>query len=431
MAGKNKSSKDSTVEENPATDTETPLSEDTQATEIEPNDANVDESSSDTKPEEGVSEDNEATPDADADADADAELELASDKSSSDDDISPQPEPMAPTPPAEKQVVIRKGGFFPMLLGGIAAAAIGIGAAQYLPEGFLPFGAQSEDKTTADLQATLDEQAARIADLDSKLDTAVQGPDLSGIETAQESIAASVSDISNQLADIESQLSTLDSRLTDVEQRPITEGASDSAVAAYERELRALQDAMAAQRSEIEAMTAEARELEENAEATAQATMRRAALTRIQTALDAGTGFAPALADLQSAGVEVPEALASVADQGVASLTALQESFPDAARRALGASRSVAANEGENGGFSDFLFAQLGGRSLEPKEGNSPDAVLSRAEAALREGRLTDALVELEGLPEKGRAELSDWSGAAAQRLDAIAAAQALGENLN
>jgi hypothetical protein len=318
-----------------------------------------------------------------------------------------------------------------MLLGGIAAGAIGIGAAQYLPEGFLPFGNAPEDEDQALLQEAIDAQSAKIADLNDKIDAASQGPDLSGIETAQESIASSVSELSTQLQAIETQLSNLDDRLTDVEQRPVTEGASDAAVAAYERELRALQDAMAAQRAEIENMTAEARDMEESAEATAQATMRRAALTRIQTALDAGTGFAPALADLQAAGADVPEALQAVAEDGVASMTELQERFPDAARRALAASRATAEGDGESGGFSDFLFAQLGVRSLEPKEGNSPDAVLSRAEAALREGRLTDALAELEGLSEQGRAELSDWSGAAARRLDAIAAAQALGENLN
>jgi hypothetical protein len=318
-----------------------------------------------------------------------------------------------------------------MLLGGIAAGAIGIGAAQYLPDDFLPFGTASEDPKIDELQAALDAQATQIADLNEDVAAAAQAPDLSGIETAQESIASSVSQISAQMDEIETRLSELDTRLTDVEQRPITEGASDAAVAAYERELRALQDAMAAQRAEIEDMTAEARKLEENAEATAQETMRRAALTRIQTALESGTGFAPALADLESTGAQVPEALKAVAEDGVPSLTALQESFPDAARKALATSRSVVSDEGESGGFSDFLFAQLGARSLEPKEGNSPDAILSRAEAALREGRLTDALAEIEGLPEQGRAELSDWSGEAARRLDAISAAQALAENLN
>jgi hypothetical protein len=328
-------------------------------------------------------------------------------------------------------VVTRKGGFVPTVLGGIVAGVIGIGAAQYLPEGFLPFGTTSDETDQSELQAAIDAQESQIAELTEKIEAAAQEPDLSGIETAQESIASSVSEMSSQLGEIETQLTGLDDRLSDVEQRPVTQGASDAAVAAYERELRALQDAMAAQRAEIEDMTAEAREMEENAESTAQATMRRAALTRIQTALDAGKGFAPALADLQAAGAEVPEALKTVAEDGVASLTELQESFPEAARRALAESRSVGTSEEENGGFTDFLFAQLGARSLEPKEGNSPDAVLSRAEAALREGRLNDALAEIEALPEQGRAELSDWSGAAARRLDAIAAAQALGENLN
>ena len=68
---------------------------------------------------------------------------------------------------------------------------------------------------------------------------------------------------------------------------------------------------------------------------------------------------------------------------------------------------------------------------MEPREGNDPDAVLSRAEAALREGRLTDALAELEALPEEGRAELSDWAGQAANRLAAVNAAQSLSETLN
>ena len=48
-----------------------------------------------------------------------------------------------------------------------------------------------------------------------------------------------------------------------------------------------------------------------------------------------------------------------------------------------------------------------------------------------RDGRLIDALAEIEALPEVGRAELSDWSGRVAQRLEAIAAAQTLSENLN
>jgi len=434
VAGKNKSSKDRTVGDDADAKPDDDLSTVSQSSEAETKQSDdIEENLSDSTSEPW--DDDESTVDADA---AVSELEDTTSEGAAETADVHGPAEEAPDSPdtsshaqAQKEIVVRKGGFFPMLLGGIAAGAIGIGAAQYLPEGFLPFGNVSEDEDRVQLQKALDAQIAKIANLNDKIEAASQEPDLSGIETAQESLAASVSDMSSQLETLETQLSNLDARLTDVEQRPVTEGASDAAVAAYERELRALQDAMATQRAEIENMTAEAREMEESAEATAQATMRRAALTRIQTALDAGAGFAPALADLEAAGADVPEALQAVAEDGVTSMTELQEQFPDAARRALAVSRAATADDGEKGGFSDFLFAQLGARSLEPKEGNSPDAVLSRAEAALREGRLTDALAELQGLPEQGRAELSDWAGAAAERLDAIAAAQALGENLN
>ena len=69
-------------------------------------------------------------------------------------------------------------------------------------------------------------------------------------------------------------------------------------------------------------------------------------------------------------------------------------------------------------------------RSLDPQEGDSPDAILSRAEAALRDGRLTDALAEIGSLPEQGRAELSDWVARAEMRQTAVAAAEQLTQSL-
>ena len=159
--------------------------------------------------------------------------------------------------------------------------------------------------------------------------------------------------------------------------------------------------------------------------------MRRATITRIRTALDTGGGFTTELAELETLGVTVPGALSRSADHGVATLTDLQTSFPAAARAALDAARAEAAKNGETGGFTAFLRTQLGARSLEPREGDDPDAVLSRAEAALREGRLNDVLAEVETLPELGRAEMSAWSGQVARRIEALAAAQTLSDDLN
>ena len=49
--------------------------------------------------------------------------------------------------------------------------------------------------------------------------------------------------------------------------------------------------------------------------------------------------------------------------------------------------------------------------------------MLSRAEAALAEGRLSDALAEIEALPETARAAMADWAAQARSRADALVAA--------
>lgn len=339
--------------------------------------------------------------------------------------------PATAAPVAAEPVVVHKTGFFPMLFGGVAAAAIGFGAALYSPlSDWLGTGNQGND-LRAEIDQKLQSQSVTLEELGTRIQTLSDGLDLSGIEATQSDLSAAVESMSSRLEATETLLTTLETRLTEVEKRPLGEAASDAAVAAYERELKALQDAVVTQRAEIEAMAAGAQEMEANAQEVAQATMRRAALTRIQTALDSGTAFAAALSDLESAGVAAPEALTRVADSGVASLADLQAQFPDAARAALAVSRKASGSSDGSGGFSAFLRSQLGARSLEPQEGDDPDAILSRVEAATREGRLNDALAEIEALPETGRAELSDWAGQAARRLEAVAAAQMLGDSLN
>jgi hypothetical protein len=67
-----------------------------------------------------------------------------------------------------------------------------------------------------------------------------------------------------------------------------------------------------------------------------------------------------------------------------------------------------------------FLRSQTGARSLAPRAGDDPDAVLSRAEAAVRDGRLREALAELEALPPAAAAELAPWRARAEQRVEAL-----------
>lgn len=308
-----------------------------------------------------------------------------------------------------------------LILGGIVAAAAGFGAGRYL----------ISDPRLVDIRADLEQQQETVSQLqDSVSDTQGYSDRIAQVEATAQENAGRFDSISQTVSTLESQLSETSDRLAELSVRPAEGGASDDqANAAFAQELAALREALAAQRAEIEKLASSAQEQQAEAELGAQEAMTRAALSRIGAALDSGTGFTAAVDDLRDAGVEVPDDLETVAADGVETLSSLQEKFPDLAREALAEARQ-ASGEATND-VMGFLRAQLGLRSLEPREGNDPDAVLSRAEAALRDGRLTDTLAEVEQLPEEARVVLSAWISDATRRRNATSAAEALAQTLN
>jgi len=102
-----------------------------------------------------------------------------------------------------------------------------------------------------------------------------------------------------------------------------------------------------------------------------------------------------------------------------------------AARAALPVALRDTAGEDAVDRFTAFLQSQVGGRSLDPREGDDPDAVLSRAEAALRSGDLDGAITELAALPEGAQAVMAEWTSAAETRRDALAALDAVAAALD
>jgi hypothetical protein len=146
--------------------------------------------------------------------------------------------------------------------------------------------------------------------------------------------------------------------------------------------------------------------------------------------VETGAPFATAVAALTAAGVAVPEALATQAEGGVPTLAALRATFPDAARAALDDSLRAEAGGGTWDRLGAFLRSQTGARSLTPREGGDPDAILSRAEAAVQAGDLSAALAELSALPEAGKAALADWTARAGARVAALAALPGLAAGL-
>lgn len=343
----------------------------------------------------------------------------------------------APAPaPQVTQTIVKKAGFLPLLLGGVAAAIIGFVAARYVvPEGW-PFpGVQTgEDPFVVDTLATLETHGAAIADLDARttvVEDSVDGIDVDALSSQASDAAATANDASQQLEGLAGNVDALGGRLTALEKRPVEESVSPEAIQAYERELDAMRAAIQTQREEIESMLADATAMEESANQTAQVAQSRAALAQISSALTDGAPFADAAAQLQQATGSIPEALSSVADEGVATQAELADLFPGASRAALSAARDAGAAEEGGSRLGSFLREQLGARSVVPKEGNDADAILSRAEAAQRDGDLDAALSEIEALPDPAREALSVWTARAQARRDAVAALAAASQELN
>lgn len=377
------------------------------------------------------------------------------------DDETVEASPSSESPPpvstqAQPATSRGAGGAIALVFGGIVAALIGFAASRYiLPELWTGQTAELEQSLAA-ANDTIAAQSQQIEDLRSTLDgltEEVQGlgssDEVTALSERLDQEVSSFAGVNEQLGAVASRLDTLTGQVTDladrveqIELRPTPEAfdtqSLDAEIAAFRDELsQAVEDArsemMAAQEeaaqvavqaaedaAALEAQAAEeaaAREAE--AAAAEQAAQERAALSRISAALESGEPFEDDVALLTG---DVPEPLSSQAAAGVPTLASLQESFPDAAREAL----QTAIRENVDGDavdrFMAFLRVQTGARSLEPRAGDDPDAVLSRAEAALDSGDLPAALSELEALPPSARPAMADWIAAAQTRLAALQA---------
>jgi hypothetical protein len=327
----------------------------------------------------------------------------------------------APEPPAER----RMGGV-PAAVGGALAAIFGFGLAQVVPGGWPLQGTDAIEATVAEQAATIAEQQAELVRLGAALDAVAArpaaDPDLSErLATLEAAIPAPFDD-----AALSDRVAAIETRLAAIEALPVDgSGASPAALAAQAAALAALQADVAALRDAsgssadvtaaaeaAEARLAEAEQraeaLRAAAEADAAQAEARSALRQIDVALEAGGPFASALPAFDPA--TLPAVLADNAATGLPTITDLQASFPDAARAALEASLRADMGESWSERVGSFLRSQTGARSLTPREGNDPDAVLSRAEAILAEGRPADALAELAALPPEGQAAMTEWT---------------------
>jgi hypothetical protein len=367
--------------------------------------------------------------------------------------------PPAPLPPAPA----RRPSLVPMVLGGAIAAALGYAFAwtdllPRPPDPVLSARIETLAATQDDLRAALDELAARpVEDADARAEAA----------TAQASVAALGADLTARIDALSSQTAALaagsdalSARLTTLENRPqVTVALSEQAQAAVEAQIAGLRQeaadgiarveqdraALAEQadarlsaleadlRASLETIQQERAALEAAraaASAEMQASRQQAAAAALRAAMDAGAPYAEPLAALaEIAGTPPPPALAEPAAEGIPTLAALREAFADGARAALEETLRAQIDAGEIGRVEGFLRIQSGVRSLTPQEGDDPDAVLSRAEAALVAGDLDGALALVGALPDAGRTAMGGWAALAETRRAALAALAAYGNS--
>lgn len=325
-----------------------------------------------------------------------------------------------------------------------------------------------------DVDETLKAAQAQVAAVATQLAT---------VEEAMANVDTRLSGVGEHMQSVNERLAAVDARLVEVEKRPLVE-SSETAKAAfevYERELEELRTNLQAQRDEalgleqsitdmtakasaqmtsvaeqaeeqmaavrnqtemeleavraeaqaqIEAAQAAAAEAEANAAARAALAVAQASLAQVEAALNAGISYEVALPAL-AAVTDVPAVIADNGATGIPTLLMLQESYTPAARAALDTSIKGTMSEDPANRVLAFLRTQTGVRSLEAREGNDPDAVLSRMTVAVEAGDLATALAEVPNLPDAGQAAMSDWVTGAQARLDAEAALPVLAASVN
>lgn len=331
-------------------------------------------------------------------------------------------------PPVESGAEKQNGSLLlPIVLGGVIAAALGAAAVYFT---------MSTKPPPAIDEALLD----RLTALEAASNETPEPVIFEDVITSDEQAAFDALGV--QIAAVNEKLEALDARVSQLVSEGITvvDGADGKAVS---EELARMQAALSQQQvenevvqaelaaiaarasAEIEAAEARAAELKAATDAQSVQSATQSVVARIVAASETGAPFSGALTELAALGAET-EALADAAQTGIPTLQQLQRGYPKAARAGLAASLKATMGDGIGERFGAFLRAQLGARSLEAREGTDPDAILSRAEAALRSGDVETTLSEIASLPEAGQSTMAEWVTLAEARLSALGALDAL-----
>jgi hypothetical protein len=334
--------------------------------------------------------------------------------------VSDEPSEDAVTDVAEAGDTKRKStGVVPSLVAGFICAGLGFGAA-ILSQPSNPIWpvhpdvAQFRDEATGQITGIdkrLNALERRVTDADQRAVGAVFQSDLDALTAGYD----------QRFLGIASQLENFDKRLAALEKSTIESAIPDELVTQYQDEVKRLKETLEAQRESLQKFMSETAQTANEVTQRAKDTVARGIVAQIRAAIEAGGPFDTAIKEFdEQVGQAIPNQLRSLAEEGVQTYQELRDSFAEAARSALNAARDELDESEGVTGIGNYLRKKFKARSVTPKTGDDADAVLSRAEQALRENDLNGALNELDALPDAARHQMQPWIDQARERQDAL-----------
>jgi hypothetical protein len=239
-------------------------------------------------------------------------------------------------------------------------------------------------------QSDLNALSGRIGELSNRIEAIAAGA--SGDEVAE--VADTLSGLSSQIDDLAGRLDTLEPQMA--EARPVIETA-----------LTRLDDldARIASQSDFEAVAAERD----------RATQLPAALGALEAAIASGQPFAAQLASVETLlpDLEISSQVRTAANAGVSSASGLLAQLRTAIPEIL-----AARPRDEQAGWAQTLIDQAASAiALRPTDGDTPQALVGRTEAALDAGDLEAARTEFSALPADMQAAAPDFARALEQTI--------------
>jgi hypothetical protein len=313
----------------------------------------------------------------------------------------------------------KSSGVVPLVASGFICAGLGFGAA-ILSQPSNPIWPMHPD-----VAQFRDEITGQITGIDTRLNALEGRVTDVGQRAVGDVFQSDLAELTNRydqrFLEIASQLENFDKRLAALEKSTIESAIPDELVAQYQDEVKRLKETLEAQRESLQQFMSETAETANEVTQRAKDTVAHGILAQIRAAIDAGGPFDTAIQEFdEQVGDVIPNKLRSLAQEGVQTYQELRDNFAETARSALNAARDE-LNESEGfTGIGNYLRKQFQARSVTPKMGDDADAVLSRAEQALRENDLNGALNELEALPDAARDQMQPWIDQARERQDAL-----------